>query len=72
MKLNHNMKAAAERIIYKRLSERAMEVYSGCDPLDIYLTDDDTYAVRGVIEADSLSLADLEALLIELGEEDAE
>lgn len=67
MKLTHDMKRAAERIIYKRLSERAMEVYSGCDPLDIYLTDDDTFSVRGVIEADGQSLADLEALLIELG-----
>ena len=63
------------RIEYKQLramgaTQEQLAVYSECDPLDIREHEDGTYSMRGILDADGLTAADVLDTLTALGEEE--
>lgn len=80
MKLNRYTKAAGE-LAARRLSKTAWDIYCGTDPLEVHEYDDDNgdeclYALRGMLNEDSLTFEDLNRILesyaAEIYGEDAE
>lgn len=51
------------------LSKDAQSIYDDTDPIDIYEADDGTYSIRGAIEADGLTAAEVNSALIALAAE---
>lgn len=57
----------------RTLNDKALCVYDGTDPLDIYEVDKDNYSIRGVLgDIDNLSFKELEEYLELNYEEDSE
>lgn len=63
MKFNNNHK-----VTLRGLSDKAYEVYSGIDPLDVYEVDNKFY-LRGALEYDELSLEELDQLFCDMADE---
>lgn len=51
------------------LSEKAFKAYSNSDPCDIIEHDDGTYSMRGILDRDNMTEADVNQVLEELWDE---